>query len=206
MKSKKKLKNKLPILRKIYRDFTTWVSDGVRKILLLLLAIFLLGQWLNINFFGIVSDKLKQKIDTTRPLKDNESARVTGDMNRRTIVEQQKGKETKVYVGVRKFEYTQLNDGNVQRKVKTKGFTFEPGLAIGAGEALRVGPDAQLIYWNKFGLNLGFNVPARQRTFSGLRGVLSLTYTPYWKYFENTSIWGGVDTNKSPQAGLRWKF
>ncbi len=192
----------LGTLSRLFRKFLNWAFDSIRNLLLIVFAVFLLGQWLQIDFIG----KLRQKIDTERPLKENEAGRLSGDINAKRIVLQERDKKTKIYEGVRKFEASKLRDGEVKVKVKNKGFGIEPGFVVGAGEGLRLGADIQYAYWKRWGLTLGGTVPTERRRLDTFRGHIGVAYSPYWKFAPSTSLWGGVDTNKSPVFGIRTEF
>lgn len=187
---------------KALKGFARWVDSGFRQ--LLIIAIVLL---VSMQYLGIKWDRgLAKQIDEKTPLMSNEDARLLVDTMRQLIAIQQKGKETKVYTGVRKATATKLDTGEIRLDIPTKGFTLEPGLVLGVGDSFRVGGDIQYAYWKRWGLTVGGTIPVQNRTINNVRGHLGLSYSPYFKYFPNTSIWGGIDSNKSPIAGLRTRF
>jgi hypothetical protein len=128
------------------------------------------------------------------------------DLLRDRLIIQEKGKETKVYSGVRKAQFTELKDGEIEITVPTKGFTFEPGLTMAAGDGLRIGADIQYFYWKRWGLTVGGTLPTEGRTLDRFRGHLGLSWAPYWKWVPNSSIWAGIDTGADPIFGVRTRF
>jgi hypothetical protein len=171
---------------------------------ILILAVIVLGL---MQYTGFKFDKSEAKrIDASTPLLANEDARLLIDTMRQLIAVQTKGKKTKVYTGVRKATATKLDTGEIKLDIPTRGFTLEPGLVLGAGEALRVGADLQYAYWRRWGLVVGGTVPVHTRRLDLLRGHMGVSWSPYLRFVPNTSVWGGIDTNKSPVFGLRTRF
>lgn len=194
-----------PTVKFLFRQFkllVSWITDGTQKILILVLIVIIGGNMLGVNVLGL----FKSKIGVNRALKANEDARLSGDMNRRVIHVQRKGKKTVTHEGVRKFEYSKLKDGKITGQVKNKGFSVEPGFVLGAGEGLRIGGDIQFAYWKRWGLTIGGTVPTQSRRLDLFRGHTAITYSPYFRFTPRTSIFGGLDTNKSPIFGIRTEF
>lgn len=198
----KKKQKRITVARRIFKSFMNLIDNSVRNILLILVLFFAVGQWLQIDFLG----KLRTKIDIERPLAENEEGRISGDIRAKRIILQQKGKKTKIYEGVRKFEATQFTDGDVKIKVKNKGLVLEPGFLLGAGESMRIGGDIQYAYWKRWGLTVGGTVPTYSRRIDLFRGHLGISYAPYLSFIPHTSVFGGIDSNKSPVFGIRTEF
>lgn len=187
---------------KIFKGFLKWADSSIRQVLII--AVLALGF---MQYTGFKWDKkIARQIDEKTPLMSNEDARLLVDTMRQLIAIQQKDKETKVYTGVRKASVTKLDSGEIKLDIPTRGWTIEPGLVIGTGEALRVGADVQYAYWKRWGPTVGVTIPVQNRTISNIRGHLGLSWSPYWRFAPNTSIWGGLDTNKEPIFGLRTRF
>lgn len=201
-KSKKAINPTVKFIFGQLKSVINWVSDGSQKLLIIAMIIIIGGNMLGINVLGM----FKSKIGVDRELKANEDARLSGDMNRRVLHVQRKGKKTVTHEGVRKFEYSKLKDGNIKGKVKNKGLSLEPGFILGAGEGLRVGGDIQFAYWKRWGLTVGGTVPTQSRRLDLFRGHTALTYSPYFRYAPRTSLYGGLDTNKAPIFGVRMEF
>lgn len=198
----KRRRNKPSVGLKIIKYIMKSIDVGVKQILII--AVVVLGL---LQYTGFKWDKSEAKqIDASTPLLSNEDARLLVDTMRQLIAVQQKGKEIKVYMGVRKATATKLDTGEIKLDIPTKGFTLEPGLVVGAGEALRIGADVQYAYWRRWGLTVGGTVPVHSRRLDLFRGHLGVSWSPYWRWTPNTSIWGGVDTNKSPIFGVRTRF
>lgn len=189
------------VIRQI-KQFTHWVTDGVQKMLIIALVVIIGGNFLGVNVLGL----FKSKVGVDRELKANEDARISGDMNRKILHVQEKGKKTVTHEGVRKFEYSKLKSGKIIGKVKNRGLSLEPGFVLGAGDGLRIGGDIQYAYWKRFGLGVGATIPVQDRTIHKIRGHASFIYSPSLKLFPHSSLFGGLDTNKTPIIGLRTEF
>jgi len=170
-----------------------------------LIALAIVGT---LHFIGNKSDSSRaREIDAKSPLIEDQVRRLIIDFLRNQLILQEKGKDTKVYTGVRKAVFTEIKDGSIEMDVPTRGWTFEPGLTLGASESLRLGVDVQWAYWRRWGMVTGFSVPAgRQRTLGKFKGHLGLSYNFYNKYFPGTSVWGGMDTSADPALGVRTRF
>lgn len=178
------------------------ICNGTNRIILVAAIIF--GT---LYFTGYLSDKKTAKdIDKKNPLSENQVRRLIVDFLANQLIVQEQGKKTKVYTGIRKAEFTELRGGAIKMHIPTKGFTFEPGLTIGAADGLRIGGDIQYAYWRRWGLLGGATVPATQRSFNRLRLHAGFSYSPYWKWMSGTSGYVAIDTNKKPLIGLRTRF
>jgi len=199
----KKLKQKASnIWLRLFNRLIKWTNTSIKQVLVM--AVLILGL---IQYTGFKWDKsMAKEIDKNTPLLSNEDARMLIDTMRQMIAIQEKGKDTKIYMGVRKATATQLDTGEIKLDIPTRGFTLEPGFVLGAGESLRVGADIQYAYWKRWGLIIGGTVPVHTRRIDLFRGHVGLSYSPYFRFVPNTSVWGGIDSNKSPIFGLRTRL
>lgn len=177
-----------------------WIGDTARQlgaIALVLYGIhFMLGNHFDRN--------LRNQVDAENPLQADEKARFTlkdGD-----VIVQRKGEKTKVYPSVRRGTLTQMESGELEAKIKTKGFVVEPGLTIYAGDGLRLGLDVQYAYWKRWGLLAGITVPATKRSIHNIRAHAGVSYDIPNRFFRTSAVWGGVDTRGTPAIGLRTRF
>ena len=138
--------------------------------------------------------------------KPGEVAKVQVDCRDNTAVLHKKGEAPKIISGVKTFKGSQFEDGSIDTRVKNKGFGLEPGLTATTGDGLRLGADVEFAYWKRYGLLGGFTYPVRHRSLDRLRGHLGLSYDLPSRWFSSTSIWGGIDTDKTPVLGLRTKL
>lgn len=98
--------------------------------------------------------------------------------------------------GLRKFALTIGEDGHAKVATQTKGWAFEPGVQLSFADGQwRFGPDAQVVYWNSAGLNVGLTADKHW----DVRGVISGSYLMY----SNTSIVVGLDTESEIYVGVR---
>jgi len=150
------------------------------------------------------------KLSEKSPLSEGEVRRLIVDVVAQYAALQKKDKDgktqTKVYNNVRKIVATELEDGKIDLKIPTAGFTFEPGLSIHAADRLRLGVDVTYAYWKQWGLLGGLSVPTQHRTLGNVRAHAGLSYSLPVRYFATSSIFGGIDTGGDPIVGLRTRF
>lgn len=91
-------------------------------------------------------------------------------------------------------------DGSVTVKSQRFGFAYEPGLAIGYGDALRLGPIMRLAYFDRFGLNLGASFKLQGHVDG--RVFIAGSYN----FVSNTSLFVGIDHRKDLIGGLSVSF
>lgn len=137
---------------------------------------------------------------------EGEVAKVEVDCRDNTAVEHTKGNPPKLHTGVKYFRGSQFEDGHIKTKFKNKGFGLEPGFVMTAGDGLRLGIDVEYAYWRRWGLLGGVTFPVQNRSIDRVRGHLGLGYDLPSRWLSHTSIYGGVDTNKTPTMGIRTKF
>jgi hypothetical protein len=167
---------------------------------------------------GLIFTKChKQEQVTTSPvLKDNEKQKIIVDTRRKTIqvvrrvgTVKQPGASipqvTETTRGVRKVVVTETDDGEITVTAITKGFVFEPGLALYYSDRARLGLDVQIAYWHSYGLVLGagVNLGEEPRT---VRAHVAVSRTLPLNLFSNTSVFIGVDNKKDVVGGLRITF
>lgn len=151
-------------------------------------------------------DKITKHEDTRLKVEDGEVANAVIYMDDRIIVIQKKGEKPKQYVGVKKAKLTKFDDGEVKADIKNKGIGLEPGFVMAAGDGLRLGLDVEYAYWKRWGLLGGFTVPVKGRSLGNMRGHMGLSYDLPSRWFSSTSLWGGVDTSRTPIMGIRTRF
>lgn len=171
------------------------------KVVFVLFA--LLWFWDNKVDLSLVQNYLQS---SRSEFKEGEVAKVEVDCRDNTAITHKKGKPPKVYTGVKYFRGSQFEDGNISTKFKNKGLGLEPGIVVTAGDGLRLGADVEFAYWKRWGLVAGITSPVQQRSLDKVRGHLGLSHDLPSKWFSHTSIYGGVDTSKTPTAGFRTKF
>lgn len=164
-----------------------------KKIYIGLGAVFLI-------FAGLYS-YLKQKVDEQEHLntglRPNEVRKLVKKGNDITLTYRDKeGREQKKsFKGNRNLSVTEDNQGKIVVYAPTKGWTFEPGLAVGVSDHLRYGLDLQFFYWNNFGLE-GFVLGDNDMSFRlGVAGNYSV--------YSNTSLFLGIDHQKDVTFGVR---
>jgi len=198
--------SKTPFYQDVLKGVGSWLGRLSEKLLIIGLLLFAanyaIDHKLNLKFLSKVTQSDKSKLKT----EDGEVAKANVYMDRNIVVIQQKDKEPKVYVGVKEAHLTKFDDNEIKVDIKNKGLGIEPGFTVAAGDGLRMGLDIEAIYWRRWGLLTGFTVPVQRRTFDGLRGHAGIGYDLPSAWFSNTSIWGGIDTNRTPMIGLRTKF
>lgn len=100
--------------------------------------------------------------------------------------------------GVRKAAITIKKSGEIVVVTKTKGFTFEPGLAIAQGERLVLGADVQWAYWKLWGTSAGIMFDQK--------GKGSLYVSANYNVWQNTSFFVALDHRKDLAVGVRLSF
>jgi hypothetical protein len=97
--------------------------------------------------------------------------------------------------------------GNVTYQVRQFGVGFQPGIGVSCSDRLRVDLDARVVYFKRFGLNAGLAFAAGSGV--SLANIVkpygALTYTPFDK-FANTSVFVGMQLDKTPIGGIRVRF
>jgi hypothetical protein len=137
---------------------------------------------------------------------EGEVSKLEVNLPKREVIEHTKGQSPKLITGVVRVRASKFDDGTYRVKYKNKGIGIEPGLTAYAGDGLRIGVDAEFVYWKRWGLLGGGTVPIEGRSFNRLRGHLGLSYDLPSRWFTNTSLWGGMDSSRSPVGGVRLRF
>lgn len=101
-------------------------------------------------------------------------------------------------VGVRKAAITIKKSGEVVVVAQTKGFVFEPGIAIAQGEDLMLGVDVQWAYWKRWGSSGGIMVDRK--------GKPRLFVSANYNVWQNTSFFVALDHRKDLAVGVRLSF
>jgi hypothetical protein len=168
-----------------------------------------------IVLLGTLRNGCKQREDVlvAPVLKDNENQKIIVDTNRQTVTRVRRIKNatgkttqtTRTESGVRKVVVSEDNEGNISVSAINKGFCFEPGLALYFSDKARLGLDAQVAYWRRFGVvaGAGVNLGDEPRT---LRLHIAVTHALPFDFASNTSMFVGVDNKKDVVAGLRLQF
>lgn len=158
----------------------------------------------------------KEQVLTAPVLKADEKEKIVVDTKRKTVsvisriaspkdVNAPVPQVVKTTEGVRKVVVTEKMDGSITVTPITKGFIFEPGLALYYSDRARLGLDVQFAYWHAYGLLLGagVNLGEEPRT---VRAHIAVSRTLPLNLFSNTSVFVGVDNKKDFTAGLRIAF
>jgi len=107
--------------------------------------------------------------------------------------------------GVRDVRISVGDNGKVNVSYRTKGFCFEPGVALGEADTARLGLDAQLGFYKQWGALAGVSAH-----FDSVHSKLSLyagvSYLLPWKVTSNTSVFVSYDTRKQIFFGVRVKL
>ncbi len=91
-------------------------------------------------------------------------------------------------------------DGTVSVKPQRFGFGYEPGLGIGYGDALRIAPNLKVVYFDRFGLNVGASFKVQGH----VDGRLFVAGS--YNFASNTSLFVGIDHRKDLIGGLSVSF
>lgn len=185
-------------VRHVWRGLCDLTNKAVLVIAAVFLTLFLHGK--------LADRKIANEVNEKTPLTKEELRRWTANFVQDYLAIQQQGKETKVYSNLRRAQVTEKVDGTLDIEVPNKGWVLEPGLTIASADGLRFGLDTQFAYWKRWGLLAGFTIPTEGRTINRLRLHTGISYSPTNKWFPNTSIYGGIDTNASPIVGVRTRF
>lgn len=103
--------------------------------------------------------------------------------------------------GVRKVAVTIDKNGNVEVYAPSKGVIFEPGLtAFYSEDRFRLGLDAQVFYWKRWGVNVGIGSTV-QAPYS-VKAYVAGSYN----FYGNTSIFAGITQSKEIGFGVRVRF
>ncbi len=152
--------------------------------------------------------RLRDQNKTTLILKENEREKIV--IRGRTLERIQRvslsngttGQVVTRKVGVRKYAISVDKDGGVDVYALQRGPTFEPGFSIGLSDStVRVGLDAELYYWNKWAVGMGVDTDGQNiRVHGGVFRDL------YFDYFNNCSLYLGVDHKSDPRLNFRIRF
>ena len=103
-------------------------------------------------------------------------------------------------------------NGNVTVKVRQFGVGFEPGIGLGYSTKTRFALDARLVYYKRFGFNMGLGLATDPESYGVHKPVLSMV-TPYagisyvpWLRFSNTSIVASYTLDNHVYGFARWRF
>lgn len=90
-------------------------------------------------------------------------------------------------------------DGKVVVKPKTRGWTFDAGLAYSSRNRLSL--VCELGYWRRLGWLAGVTVyPLYPNAYT------AIGYRLPWTKVNNLSVYGGIDTDLKPVFGIFWRF
>lgn len=164
-----------------------------------------------VAYGGLELYQRRQRHETTITapvLKETEKSKTIVDTSRRevTTVTRKGGQQVvKVKEGVRKIVVTETNNGTIQVEAINKGFCLEPGVALYFSDSPRLGLDAQLAYYKRWGVlaGVGVNLGDEPRT---VRAHIAVSYALPLNLFSNTSAFVGVDHKGDVAAGLRLRF
>jgi len=202
--TKKILNNTAGFAKDSVKGTFTFLGDLVKlnsKWLLVLLGV--LWFWDN----RIDDSWVKEYLQSGRSeFKEGEVAKLRIDCRDNTGLIHRKGHPPERITGLKVFDGSQFEDGTIKTHFKNKGIGLEPGITVTSGDGLRLGLDVEYAYWKRFGLLGGATLPVRTRSLSNLRGHLGLSYDLPSKWFSHSSLWAGLDTNKTPLMGWRTKF
>lgn len=198
----------LTSLGNIILDLVKWIFQFLEKITLKtapLIIVLLALMWFWEN--KVDANALKKFLsDEAHVLQEDQVARADLDCRDNSLTLQKEGEIPKRIVGIKTGTFIQNKDGSYEADYKNKGFGLEPGFVMTAGDGLRLGLDVEYAYWKRWGLLGGVTVPAYDRSLDKLRGHLGLGYDLPSKWLSHTSVYGGIDTNKTPTMGIRTKF
>ena len=210
-----KTKRKSNFTQRVVAAGTSFLSDTIRNLVaflgevikrnLWIVIIVLSGLW----FWDNRVDSVALKRFLSNPdntLKEHQVARADADYRDNSLTLQKKDKPPKRVVGVKIATFIQNQDGTYEASYKNKGIGLEPGFVATAGDELRLGADVEYAYWKRWGLTAGFTTPVRGRSLGNLRGHLGLSYDIPNRWFNSSSVFGGIDTSKRPLLGIRTKF
>lgn len=164
-----------------------------------------------IAFIGLSKLKtywdFRQSVVISPVLTQAEKSKEVIDLDARTITIIERDGDRQVRRtrrGVRHIATTLNKDGTIDRIIINRGFAFEPGLLLGTdSQGALVGVDTQWFYWSDFGLISGLSALT---TFKNPRLHLAVSYNLSSIKLNNTSLFVGVNTNKSLMFGTRLSF
>lgn len=178
----------------------------MQKVKLIVLAIIVAGLALLPRLCGKA-----ELVSPGRPaLKSGEQAKVTIDRKRGTITSVKRtrdGLETVEKVKVpRKAEITVSKNGNIEVKTNSFGVGFSPGIVAGFEKKLSLGLDAELLYWQYFGICAGSLIRPEDKVQNMFKPYVGISFAPVWRYTSNTSMLVGITVDKNPMVGIRLSF
>lgn len=147
---------------------------------------------------------LKRKEKIAPVLKPGEKVKVIKDKNKVIIVDKD---ETVIRHNPRDTVITVTDDGKVDVYAPIMGFIFEPGYCgFYTDDKFWIGIDSQWFYWRYLGINSGIGLTTSHNYLKLRLNVVSLSYTPSWKYMTNTSIYAGLNDKSDFLVGIRAKW
>lgn len=180
------------------------MTEKIKKWALYGLIALLTALGLRLHF---IKDKaLKEEIHSTvlkEDVVEKYSARKGVSAIKRTR-QTPKGPVTeRVADGARDVSLEVLKDGTTRITARTKGFIFEPNLAVWTSDSVRLGIDTNLYFYKRFSLSTGIGCSLRDgRTWEGYGAV---SYTLPIESFSNTSVFAGWGT-RGALVGIKIKF
>jgi len=152
---------------------------------------------------SLIQDYLKSN---RSEFKAGEISKVRVDCRDNTLLEHVKGQPPRITSGVKYVDGSLFEDGHVEIKAKNKGLGLEPGIVATAGDGLRLGLDLEWLYWRRWGIITGITYPVARRSLDRVRGHTGISYDLPSKWLSNTSLYGGIDSTKTPTVGFRTKL
>ena len=190
--------NRLPTPISPYQRFQRWLKVAC-AVILLGIGMIIFKACDDKKVLDIAKDMLGDKEKTAIVVNPNGSVR--------SIRRNKPGTPDtkKDYDGARGLRFGIDERGNVTATARYWGYVFEPGCGFYlAPEGPRVMVDAQVLFYKRHGLNVGLGL-----TIDGSKRILpsvAYSYTPGWKYANNTSLFVGIDTGRDIIIGARTKF
>lgn len=150
--------------------------------------------------------KQKPVVVSSTALAPSETEKISLDTSKKTVTVTRREKTGQVVQqvladGSRKATITVNQNGTVTVKAETYEWIFEPGLCAFYSDRPRIGLDADVFYWQRWGVNAGLGYGGRNLdAYAGVSYLLPLQFTG------NTSVVLGYSLRKQVVVGLRVRF
>lgn len=170
-------------------EWKQWVSVSI-----VILCVLVLG------FFRHKHDSKVDKATASQVLPPNAVEKLIVNSRSHTIkVVTSKGTETK-YTGDSPASIVVNKNGSAEVTTRSFGTETEPFIGLSYGDKMRLVFGASLFYYHNWDLNVALT-PSVSGDFT-IRGLASVSYNVY----DNTSLFVGLDSSRSPVGGLMLRF